>query len=214
MRGGRGRRIGFTLIELLVVIFILAVLATLLMPAVGAALQIAGSSDCKNSLRQAGAAVAAFREDGDGYYPPGKGKLGLWIEQKSWANNDPYALRTHIAKYLGTQNLSNRLDTVFRCKAALRYMNAKDGAMYAINHAAWVGEVEKVSVWGYKGASGPMRDVQVRSDQYMITDFDQVLAGPSWGNAANAPNHVVHGKHRNAVFFDLHVQQRSLDEGL
>lgn len=63
------RRRNFTLIELLVVIAIIAILAGMLLPALGKAREHGYDTSCKNSLKQFGYVFAAYTNDNDGWYP-------------------------------------------------------------------------------------------------------------------------------------------------
>ena len=76
-------RRAFTLLELLVVISIIAVLAALLLPAIGMVRTAAQGARCQSSLRQIGLAAMAYADDNDGHVLRAWGAAGSdpsWME--------------------------------------------------------------------------------------------------------------------------------------
>jgi len=77
MRSGIG---GFTLIELLVVIAIIALLMSILMPAMSRVRKQARGVVCQSNLKQWGTIWAMYTDDNNGFFPRRAKSSGRWID--------------------------------------------------------------------------------------------------------------------------------------
>ena len=98
-----GKRI-FTLIELLVTIAIIAILASMLLPALNKAREMGKSASCKSNLKQSGIAHFMYMGDYSYYLPANK--------TPSWPGNGYDRWNTYIKGYVKNMNIC-------RCPAAL-----------------------------------------------------------------------------------------------
>ena len=78
-RAQRSRRLGFTLVELLVVIGIIAVLISILMPALTRARESARRTQCLSNLRQLHTALVLYAHTNKDAVP-----LGFWRDEKQY----------------------------------------------------------------------------------------------------------------------------------
>lgn len=111
----------FTLIELLVVVAIIAVLAALLLPALGRAKGKAHDINCVSNLRQLGLAVSLYADENEGRLP--------FAEQRPSTPIDPANPLPRICDVLAPQIASSN-SPVFQCPQDTRGYFQKEGSSF------------------------------------------------------------------------------------
>ncbi|MCM8773073.1 MAG: type II secretion system GspH family protein [Candidatus Omnitrophica bacterium] len=147
---------GFTLIELLVVVAIIAIMASMLLPALGRAREKARQAVCINNLKQIGLATLMYAEDYDGYIPGAKGAGANYnnsyyftISPKEYAYKYPAGLLIW-GGYLGKVSFDNlppsqartyaiKLFGIFKCPSDRYYFSVRSaGTSTADGYASYL----------------------------------------------------------------------------
>jgi len=116
----------FTLIELLVVISIIAMLASILLPALQRARETVKQTNCQNNLKQVTTGIFLYSSDYQDYYPPhyysGNGYWPGWLWDGKYINSKNYVCASRVFgdpalldayNRLKNGTITGKLDTAF-----------------------------------------------------------------------------------------------------
>jgi prepilin-type N-terminal cleavage/methylation domain-containing protein len=160
----------FSLIELLVVISIIAILSSMLLPAISTVRSAARSAVCQSHLRQIGQAVSAYTVDYEGVLP-----FGTYKDGSNWGDK--------VLEQLEVDATSGML----RCPSAAIPLGIRHyGAQF--NLFAMEGRVPTppaTTTGGWRARSGSVREL--RTDGALIFDVSQSL---STGNCKTLPTEI------------------------
>ena len=231
---------GFTIIELLVAIAIIAILAGMLLPALGVARESARSARCSSNLKQLGVAFAVYTSANDGFYPCARWKTGA---KTRWIGA--------LSKYIGgsvedpsiqsTPGTGNRIiNDVFVCPSISRSRNqlaSGDRANYARTGSYGYNWMTFGPFHGDTASAALPRTYPVMVDNIRVPSRTILVAdafGDSsrsdgvhaytidppvplsgrWGSGSGGqtPADPRHGGKFNAVFADGHVEALTMRE--
>lgn len=208
------RNMYFTLIELLVVISIIAILASMLLPALKKARDSVNSTVCKNNLKQIGACLNMYQNDYDDYYP------ACWDIANSHNKTWFVKVMQYIKPDWSWSNYEKGGD-VLVCPVTKAYKE---------NDASFDGIAIRTTFWPTRGGftyrDDPFDLVPRNTREITNPSGKAILIGDSdyigdgyckfgmWWAAANF--HILHwghpGRRVNMVFADGHVEGIQRDE--
>jgi prepilin-type N-terminal cleavage/methylation domain-containing protein/prepilin-type processing-associated H-X9-DG protein len=222
-----GIKVAFTLIELLVVIAIIGILVALLLPVLNSAKRSALRIQCAHNLKQLATGLQLYADDhGDSL--PGPSWQGLYPVY----DNDTHFLLHYFATYLGKPAPSGTVVGVplAVCPASARISHINLDAnlsttlrqplSYILSITATNLQDDVVSrPFGYPYKSLPnsngattneppkkLREIRGPSTSWAMTDADQMNAISLAQYYTFIPPAKAHGKVRNQLFFDWHVE--------
>jgi len=189
---------GFTLIELLVVIAIIAILAALLLPALGRAKQWSVRTKCSSNLHQIGLGMMMYADDGRGRFPVSGGMI-------MWGQIDP---QTHEASWMEQTIPYTKTTNIYRCPSDLlsqfSYFNGSRAAYIALNSFGSI-DTKLIRFPAAQVLSGDTlwtTGTQTDADK---DDYSQNCVGGAT-NGTPAEGWQMHTGGQNILFTDAHVK--------
>ncbi len=207
------KRHTFTLIELLVVVAIIAILASMLLPALSNARAKAKQISCVGNVKQLMMVWQLYSDTWDGVILPFRSDVLRWNRPFNAATNRwyPYLAREELGmpeltdNYWGTIPLKYRSATILRCAAFDKPLLYQLDVHYGMPQHNIGGD----SGWGNRDPWDKTNQIPRPDQQYVFLDSDGTVAGyRGWTFVHNGSLGYVglrHSGQSNVGFADGHV---------
>lgn len=200
----RCRGAGFTLIEMLVVIAIIVILASLMFPLVGTAMEKGRRTSCRNNVKQVGLAMMQWADDHKGWLPL---KNELPGYDGSGNLQGEYPFRNHVLKLASNGYVT--VTSIWICPSDRWDGDANDIPIVdpkKFDYSTYdtMGNCSYMYVSGYNNARSP----EIPTKAPVLTDESngQENGAATPGNMPDITDVDNHGaKFRNVLYLDGHV---------
>lgn len=188
----RNKREKFTLVELLVVISIIAILASLLLPALNKAKANGRRISCANNLKNIGQGFAIYTMDYDNWYPAKNAYSSNWY---FWFE----AVSDSISGQGPNGTYSDSQRNIFKCPSDEKFAwSYHAGISYGINYRMGAGadartrvtEIKHPTIFILSGDTAPRKDNSYTANENISTGL---------------PLGTIHNFNCNVLFADTHV---------
>ena len=178
----------FTLIELLVVITIIAILASMLLPALAQAREKARAISCVNNLKQVGLGVVMYLDDNDGTYP---NRDIIWVNGPNNVIPDWGVVHSYITNADVWKCPSNSLEPAVQLSYSVtcQFFRRKEWSPTVQSVSALVEPSAKIAFWD--GPGGTQHAVKTAT---------------STGSCRDGKIAARHNEGANILFHDWHVK--------
>ena len=212
------RRTGFTLVELLVVIGIIAILISILIPALNKARQNSMRLKCLSNLRQIGTAIVMYENDNKNWLPfcnwgPTSPRPG-WLYAGTVVSNAPNTTVQSGVLWMYLKNAE-----LYKCPAHATLDRGVSGVTDEYTSYLMDG-----ATCGFGGPKLQYRITKFRPEYVLMWEADE-HGGARWNDGSSFPPESFnpndpfasalasrHGKFASALYMDCHANWLSFDE--